>query len=116
MTQTINIQKDGNKIKLHFMYNEDIIDIMRIHKGYWFKKDKSWVFPESKRTELYNELTDKGYNIHYLTPMSQTTLQKPVKKEITESPKEDFFMKGGTCIKCGVWGFCYKDGVCGRCR
>jgi len=119
MTQTINFRKDGNKLKLHFTYNEDIIDVMRAHKGYWFRKDKSWVFPETKRTELYNELTDKGYNINYLTPMSETPLQKPVKKVVEEAIdpwKDGAFMRARTCIKCGVWGFCYKDGVCGRCR
>ena len=120
MTQTINFRKDGNKLKLHFTYNEDIIDVMRAHKGYWYKKDKSWVFPETKRTELYNELTSKGYNINYLTPMSQTTLETPVKKKVEKVEeidpwKDGAFMMAGYCIKCGTWGFCYKSGICGRC-
>jgi hypothetical protein len=117
MTQTINFRKDGNKLKLHFTYNEDIIDVMRAHKGYWYRKDKSWVFPESKRTDLYDELTGKGYNVEYLTPMTQSHLVVEKKKEIDVNPKdEDFFMRAGYCIKCKTYGFCFKDGLCGRCK
>lgn len=117
MTQTINFRKDGNKLKLHFMYNEDVIDVMRAHKGYFFRKEKAWVFPESKSTELYNELKDKGYNIEYLTPTSRATTEKTAKREIdVNPPKDDYFMRAGTCVKCGRWGFCFKDGICGRCK
>jgi hypothetical protein len=121
MTQTINFRKDGNKLKLHFTYNEDIIDVMRAHKGYWYRKDKSWVFPETKRTELYNELTDKGYSVNYLTPMSQATLETPVKKKVEKVDEFDpwadgAFMVGGVCRKCNKWGFIFKNGLCGTCR
>jgi len=121
MTQTVNFRKDGNKIKLHFMYNTDLVDIMRSHKGYFFRADKSWVFPEAKRTDLYDELTSKGYNVHYLTPMSKAPVQIPLKHEEKEFDKDhpdygDAFMVAGHCKKCNKWGFLFRDGLCGECK
>ena len=75
MVQTIKIRKEGNKIKINFMYNIDIIDVMRSHSGYYFKKEKAWIFPAYKRSELYNVLTDKHYNVIFVKPKGQETLK-----------------------------------------
>lgn len=74
MVQTVNIRKEGNRIKVNFMYNIDLLDIMRSHNGYYFKKEKAWIFPVYKQSELYNELTNKHYNVIFVKPKSQKSL------------------------------------------
>ena len=74
MVQTVKVRKEGNKIKINFMYNNDIIDVMRSHSGYYFKKEKAWIFPAYKRSELYNILTDKHYNVKFVKLKEQNNL------------------------------------------
>ena len=75
MVQTVKIRKEGNRIKINFMYNNDLIDVMISHKGYYFKKEKAWIFPVYKQNELYNVLTDKHYNVIFVKPKGQETLK-----------------------------------------
>jgi len=74
MVQTVKIRKEGNRIKVNFMYNNDLIDIMREHNGYYFKKEKAWIFPVYKQSELYNVLTDKHYNVKFIKTKGQKSL------------------------------------------
>ena len=74
MVQTVKFRKEGNRIKINFMYNNDIIDVMREHHGYYFKKEKAWIFPVYKQSELYNVLTDKHYNVIFVKSKEQKTL------------------------------------------
>jgi len=59
--QTVNIRLEGNKIKVKFIYNTDLIDIMRDHNGYFLRKERAWIFPKSKFGELRDELKKKMY-------------------------------------------------------
>jgi len=74
MVQTVKIRKEGNRIKVNFMYNIDLLDIMRSHNGFYFKKEKAWIFPVYKQSELYNVLTDKHYNVIFVKPKNQKSL------------------------------------------
>ena len=116
MVQTVNIRKEGNKIKLNFMYNTDLLDIMRSHRGYFFAKEKAWVFPLSKYEEIRDELTRKMYNVHVVKTEGQTQLPKEPIKESNVWKEDSVFLVAGRCKKCGNYGFCYKDGICGRCK
>lgn len=83
MVQTVKIRKEGNKIKINFMYNNDLIDVMRSHNGYYFKKEKAWIFPAYKQSELYNALTDRHYNVVFVKLQGQKTL-KSIKEILWE--------------------------------
>lgn len=121
MVQTVKIRKEGNKIKLNFMYNTDLIDIMREHKGYFFYKEKAWVFPAYKQSELYDELTSKQYRVEIVTPENQTSFAlEPTEKPKTES--YDVWEEEGVigilenCKKCKQLAFCNREGLCVRCK
>lgn len=119
MQQTVNIRKEGNRIKLNFMYNTDLVDLMHMHNGYFFRKEKAWVFPLSKLEELRDELVKRMYNVHIVKEQGQATLpkeQEAPRQAVTDVWKEDsVFLVAGHCKKCGNYGFCSKDGLCGRC-
>lgn len=123
MVQTVRIRKDKDKILLNFMYNTDLIDIMREHHGYFFRKEKAWVFPAQKQSELYNELTAKLYRVEIMNPQNQTTfnlkprVERP-KKEPTFNPWDDegVFVVLGTCKACNQYVFVNKDKLCVRCN
>lgn len=70
MVQKVNIQKGDKVIKVHFMYNDDLVDIMREHNGWWFRKEKCWQFPVGKLSELYDDLTSKLYKVEIM-PMKE---------------------------------------------
>ena len=74
MAQTVNIRRIGNKIKVNFMYNNDLIDVMRRHQGFYFQKEKAWIFSAHKQSELYNTLTNKHYNVKFVQPKEQKML------------------------------------------
>ena len=74
MVQTVKIRKEGNRIKVNFMKNYNLIDIMNKYKGFYFKKEKAWIFPVYKQSELYNVLTDKHYNVIFVKPKNQKSL------------------------------------------
>lgn len=63
MTEKITILKRERSIKVKFRYNEDIIDIMRDYNGWYFKHDKSWVFPLDKLSEIRDELIHNMYKV-----------------------------------------------------
>ena len=63
MVQKVKIRKGEKVIRVHFIYNTDLVDIMREHRGWWFRKEKCWQFPLWKLEPLYDELTSKHYNV-----------------------------------------------------
>jgi len=63
MVQQVHIRKFKKVIKVHFMYNTDLVDIMRDNGGWWFKKEKCWQFPVGRFSEIYNELKNNRYNV-----------------------------------------------------
>ena len=113
MDQTVRIRKDNNRIKINFMYNDDLINIMREHHGYFYRKEKAWVFPTSKLTELYNILTNKHYNVQIVKEAQQTSIPIQTSKNPWDD-KEVLFVVG-ICKSCGAYGSCKKNGLCLRC-
>ncbi|GAH93250.1 unnamed protein product, partial [marine sediment metagenome] len=63
MTQTVTIIKSEKVFKVHFMYNNDLVDIMRKHKGWWIRYEKCWQFPLWKFEEFYDDLTNNKYKV-----------------------------------------------------
>lgn len=63
MVEKVHIIKKERSIKINFRYNTDLIDIMREHKGWYFKHDKSWVFPLSKFEKIKDELIHLMYDV-----------------------------------------------------
>jgi len=63
MQPTIIIRKEGKRIKINFSYNPDLVEIMRDHKGYYIRKEKTWVFPAEKLHEIRDELVRKMYSV-----------------------------------------------------
>jgi len=120
MVQTVKIRKEGNRIKINFMYNNDLIDIMREHGGWWFKKEKAWQFPIGKLTEVYDHLTNEKYNVQ-ITKLEEKSKEakkvfKPTKQEPLDMFKNpDVVSIGGHCKECGQYHFIGRDGLCVEC-
>ena len=119
--QTVNIRIEGNQIKLNFIYNTDLVDIMHDHKGWFFYKEKAWVFPASKLGELRDELKRKMYIVKIIKDEGQRTIPErkaPVNRTLDDNvwnDKEVLFV-AGKCKKCGQYGFIGKSGLCVRCK
>lgn len=118
MTQTVNIRKGEKVFRVNFMYNNDLINIMRAHNGWYFGKEKAWQFPLWKFDKLYDELTDKRYNVKILKLEIKKAEPKPFVKMKFEDYWEDKNVVSvpGHCKKCGEWHFLGKDRLCVRCR
>jgi hypothetical protein len=115
MVQTVKIRKEGDKIKVNFMYNDDLVEIMRQHSGYFFRKEKAWIFPLSKHEALYNQLTDAHYDVQVTVTKGQTQLPIEKVEPVDNWKDKSTVFVAGHCKKCGTWGFCSKEGLCGRC-
>jgi len=121
MVQAVNIRKGENIIRVHFMYNTDLIDIMREHGGWWFKKEKAWQFPIGKLSEVYEHLTNKKYNVQIAK--LEEKVKEPVKKSFKIKQQEplnmfknpDVVSIPGHCKKCGQYHFIGRDGLCIEC-
>jgi hypothetical protein len=70
MVQTVKIRKGEKVIKVYFMYNDDLVDIMREHNGWWFHNEKCWQFPVNRLSEIYDDLTSKMYRVS-ITPLKE---------------------------------------------
>lgn len=110
MVKTVNIRKEGNKIKVNFSYDTDLVDIMRSHKGYFYRGEKAWVFPSHKYDAIRSELKSKHYDVRFVTSATQTTFATKRKE------KSEVLSTFGHCKKCGEGAFCNKDGLCVRCK
>lgn len=116
MVQTVKIRKGEKVFRVSFMYNTDLIDIMREHQGWWYRKEKSWQFPHWKFDEVYDHLTDAHYNV--------TMGKLEIKKKESKGPKQisidywkepDVVSVAGHCKECGQWHFLNKEKLCTRC-
>ena len=67
MVQRVKIRKGKTIIKVHFMYNTDLVDIMNEHKGWWKSKDRYWQFPIWKFQEVYDDLKKNLYAVDIVT-------------------------------------------------
>jgi len=117
MVQTVKIRKGEKTIRVHFMYNTDLVDIMQEHKGWFFRKERCWQFPLWKLQPIYDELTAKHYSVE-ITKL----VEKPKKVdnqtllEMNVWQDRDVVVVYGKCKKCGENVFINKDGLCTRCK
>jgi len=117
MVQQVVFRKGEKSVTVHFMYNTDIIDVMRDHNGWWNRKDKAWQFPISKFQEVYDDIKQH----HYATEIQKMEGQeKPVRKprpqktiDVWSNP--DTVSVAGHCKECGLWHFLNKEGMCLMC-
>ena len=108
--QTVKIYKSHNKIKVKFMYNDDLLDIMREFKGWYIKKDKAWVFPLHKLSDLRDRLVHEMYKVDIATEKTKTPT-------IEESFKDkDTVQVYGRCKKCGEGAFVNRERLCTKCN
>ena len=119
MTQTVNIRKGEKIIRVHFMYNTDLIDIMREHDGWWFKREKAWQFPIGKLNEVYDHLTNEKYNVKIIK-LEEKERPKRVFKPTKQEPLNMFKNSNvisipGHCKECKQYHFIGKDGLCVKC-
>ena len=114
MQSAVIIRKEEKQIKINFSYNLDLVEIMRKHKGYFFRKEKAWCFPIHKLDEIRDELTHKMYNVQ---TKAVSTPPKPVyvQKKINVFDNPDVISVAGICKKCKQYTQVYENGVCGRC-
>ena len=63
MAVKILIQEDIQKIYVYYRYDELFIEIMREHNGWWKPKEKCWVFPLSKKSELREALIKEKFSV-----------------------------------------------------
>jgi len=120
MVQSVKIRKGEKIIRVHFMYNTDLIDIMREHDGWWFKKEKAWQFPIGKLTEVYEHLTNERYNVTIIKLEEKPKesrkpfkLTKQIPLDMFKNP--DVVSIGGICKECKQYHFIGKDGLCVEC-
>ena len=116
MVQTVKIRKGEKTIRVHFMWNPDLVDIMQNHKGWWFRKEKCWQFPLWKFETIYDELTNKHYRVE-ITKLVEKPKQETKKPEINVWQNEKGVVAVyGNCKKCGRDGFINDDDLCVRCK
>lgn len=118
MTQKVTIRKGEKIIRVHFMYNIDLINIMQKHRGWWFRKEKAWQFPLWKLEDVYDDLTKEHYNVEITKLIEQPKKEdkKQTKLNIDYWKDKDVIGVYGKCIKCGNAGFIDKNKICGRCK
>ncbi|GAH45483.1 unnamed protein product [marine sediment metagenome] len=117
MVQKVKIRKGERNIKVHFIYNTDLIDIMRSHRGWWFKGEKCWQLPLWKLEPLYDELTDKHYKVEIVKLIEEPKKPKPKQQyDIDYWADKDVMSVWGECKKCGRGGFVGKNELCARCK
>ena len=119
MTQAVNIRKGEKIFRVHFMYNTDLIDIMREHDGWWFRREKAWQFPIGKLTEVYDHLTNEKYNVQ-ITKLEEKERPKRTFKS-TKQTSLDMFKNPdvvsipGYCKECKQYHFIGRDDLCVKC-
>ena len=104
MQQTVTIYRDktNKKIKVKFIYNVDLLDVMREHKGWWNKKEKAWIFSLHKLPALQDNLSSKMYRIRIIT-------EKPT------IPNEEVCVEG-MCKKCYSLVLVNRKRLCKKCN
>lgn len=116
MTQKVIIRKGEKVFRVNFIYNNDLIDIMHDHKGWYYKGEKAWQFQNWKFDTLYDDLTDKKYKVEIkkLIIKEKPTTQKTLKIDYFKEPT--VIAVWGKCKKCGHIGYVDKENLCVRCK
>lgn len=118
MTQKVVFRKGENKFQVHFMYNIDIIDIMKTHHGWWYRKEKCWQFPLSKFDDVYDDIKANLYStkIVALEKKHDRIIKEPKTQTSLDYWKDpDTVSVAGHCKECGLWHFLNKSGICLQC-
>jgi hypothetical protein len=107
MKQTVNIRKETKQIKINFMYNVDLYDLMKKHNGWFLKKEKCWVFPLDKLDEIKKDIKGKHHTI-------KETISDGTETTKTENPFDtpDIVLVYGHCKICGNYCCMGKKGIC----
>lgn len=66
MVQRVRMRKGEKIILVHFMWNDDLVYIMREHNGWWNRKERAWQFPIWKFQEVYDDLKKNLYAVDIL--------------------------------------------------
>ena len=66
MAEKVYIQKQGDKIKLTFHYNTDLVEIMNNFGGWYIKSERAWQFPSSILSIIRDTLKKKMYNVQFI--------------------------------------------------
>ena len=117
MVQTVKIRKGDKIIRVHFIYNTDLVDIMHDHRGWWFRQEKAWQFPLWKLEPLYDQLTKEHYRVE-ITKLIESPKKKSKPKplpKIDQWKEKDVMAVWGKCKKCGHVGYVNKNEICVRC-
>lgn len=115
MVQSVNIRKGERIIRVNFMHNTDLISIMQSHKGWWFRKEKAWQFPLWKFESIYDELTDKRYNV-IISKLEEKKKSTQYEQKVIDYWKlPDVVGVPGNCKKCKQYHILNKDGLCKEC-
>ena len=111
MKQIINIRKDNKKIKIYFMYDNELYNVMKQHNGFWLKREKFWIFPEDKLESIKKDIESKGHEVYVLSKEKETyQLENPFSNPLVVAVF-------GNCKVCGKYsGNINKTGVCLQCR
>jgi len=115
MQSTIVIRETNKQIKVNFTYNIDLVEIMRKHNGYFFRKEKAWCFPKYKSDDIKKELQENKYTIK-IKKEEEPEKPKTIQKKIDVFADPDTIAVYGKCKSCKEGGFVDKNGLCVKCK
>lgn len=117
MQGKIKIVKHDDKIMIRISKNSDITDIMKDNHGWFYYKEKSWVFPYYKLDKVKIDLEEHGYNTEVMT------IQKIRGERNTKQVSLDRFFKDpsvvyilGDCIICKNKTYINCQMICKDCE
>jgi len=81
MVQTVIIRKEEKQIKVSFSFNTDLVETMReikedFGRGFYYKKEKSWIFPKEMLSPVRDILVKKMYNVEIRSKPESTYQRK----------------------------------------
>lgn len=119
MQPPVQIKKTERSLRVSFSYNSDLVDIMREEDGLWHRKDKNWIFPLSKLSQIREALVSKKYRVKIISETNEEKSKRfnqRRKKSREELFKDkDIISVWGVCSSCKQECFIGKDGICTRC-
>lgn len=119
MQAHVQIKKTQRSLRVSFSYNSDLVDIMREEDGLWHRKDKNWIFPLTKLSQIREALVSKKYKIKIISETDKEKSKRfnqPRKKSREELFKDkDIISVWGVCSSCKQECFIGRDGICVKC-
>lgn len=120
MQAPVQIKKTQRSLRVSFSYNSDLVDIMREEDGLWHRKDKTWIFPLSRLSQIREALISKKYKVKIVSEIDREKSKRINHQIIKISNKELFKDKDivsvwGVCSSCKQECFIGRDGICTKC-